>query len=82
MAESGLRWASKIAQQLRRDLVPLMKKGMVNVPKHLKSVPEFQKYMYCGSAFPMMFLLKVKEEGLFLQGVNHACPAAYLVIDE
>lgn len=49
---------------------------------HLKTVPKWQQYMLCGDSVPMAVILKAKEKGLFLEGVDYPVPAAVLLCEK
>ncbi len=49
---------------------------------HLKTVPKWQQYMLCGDSAPMAVILKAKEKGLFLEGVDYPVPAAVLLCEK
>ena len=63
--EISERWDRKISEKYKKILIPMMEQGAVTLPKHLKSVPEWQRYMWCCSSLPMMVLLRAREEGFF-----------------
>lgn len=57
----------------------------VKVPKHLTSVPDFQKLMHCCSTFPMQVILRGKKDGLFLKEHNfdnYPVPAIFIAIEK
>ena len=49
---------------------------------HLKTIPKWQQYMLCGDSVPMAVILKAKEKGLFLEGVDYPVPAAVLLCEK
>ena len=49
---------------------------------HLKTVPKWQQYLLCGDSVPMAVILKAKEKGLFLEGVDYPVPAAVLLCEK
>lgn len=75
------RYAGQMAARVREALLPVFESGYVRLPSHLKSVPKFQQYMYCGDRVPMMVIHKAKEKGLFLDGVDYPVPASLLVYE-
>jgi len=82
--EISNKYSKSISDKFHDDLMILMKNS-VKVPSHLKSVPEWQKYMNCCSTFPMLVILKAKDEGLFLKEYNldeYPVPAIFIAIDE
>ena len=52
------------------------------LPSHLKSVPKWLRYMFCGDSVPMMVIHKAREKGLFMDGVNYQVPASLLVYEK
>ena len=66
-----------ISDSFRDEFMKLMKNPVV-LPVHLKSVPEWQRYMHCCSCFPMMVILNAKEKGLFLKGADSPAPAVFI----
>ena len=72
----------KVVENIRSVLLPVFDSGYVKLPKHLKSVPKWQCYMYCGDSVPMAVILKAQEKGLILQNVQYSIPASIIVIDK
>ena len=72
----------KVVENIRSGLLPVFDSGYVKLPKHLKSVPKWQCYMYCGDSVPMAVILKAQEKGLILQNVQYSIPASIIVIDK
>ena len=66
-----------ISDKFHDELMKLMKNPVI-LPPHLKSVPQWQRYMHCCSSFPMMVILNAKENGLFLNGINSPAPAVFI----
>lgn len=54
----------------------------IEVPEHIQNVPGFQKYFYCAQFLPMMILLNMRENGLFLKDWDEPVTAAYLAYDK
>lgn len=82
--EISEKFSKSIIDKFHNELLTLMKNS-VKVPEHLKSIPEWQKYMNCCSTFTMRVVLKAKDEGLFLKGYNHyedPVPAVLIAIEE
>ncbi len=75
-------YAEKTAGYVREVLLPVFESGYVRLPSHLKSVPKWQQYMFCGDSVPMMVICKAREEGLFLSGVDYPVPASLLVYEK
>ena len=72
----------KVVESIRAVLLPVFDNGCVKLPKHLKSVPKWQCYMYCGDSVPMAVILKAQEKGLILQNVRKPIPASIIVVDK
>lgn len=75
-------YAEKIAVRIREVLLPIFESGYVRLPAHLKSVPKWQQYMFCGDSVPMAVIYKAMEKGLFLDGVKEPLPAFLMVYDK
>nr|WP_302020520.1 RNA polymerase sigma factor [uncultured Acetatifactor sp.] len=82
--ECTLSWrcAEQIAARTRDVLLSVFQSGYVKLPLHLKSVPKWQQYMYCGDSVPMMVIYRAREKGLFLDGVDYPVPASLLVYEK
>lgn len=63
------------------ELVEIIRGGRVAIPSHLKSVPDYLRYLHTDDVV-MMTLIEAKEKGLFLQGVDHKAPSSLLVIEK
>lgn len=79
--ELATRCAEALAEKVRGVLLPVFAHGCVRLPSHLKSVPEWQRYMFCASSVPMMVIYGAMERGLLLKGVSGPLPAAVLICD-
>lgn len=78
------KYSAEIAENLDKEFDKLLENA-VNLPSHLKSVPNWQKYMQCASLIPMMIVMNAHENGLFLAGCNlkeNPVPAIFLAITE
>lgn len=71
-----------VTQKAREVLLPVFQKGHVRLPGHLKSVPKWQQYMYCGDSIPMAVIFQAKEKGVFLKDVDYSLPASLLIFDK
>ncbi|MBQ4575508.1 MAG: RNA polymerase sigma factor [Clostridia bacterium] len=67
---------------LRPILLPLYESGEVKLPSHLKSVPTWQRYMFCSGSLVMAVLLKAEEKGLLLKDIKRPHPATLFVIEK
>lgn len=77
--------ASEYEQKLSRNihdvLLPVFITGYVKLPLHLKSVPKWQQYMFCGDSVPMAVIHKAIEKGLLFANVDYKVPASILVVE-
>lgn len=73
------KYDNMISDSFRDEFMKLMTNPVV-LPPHLKSVPEWQRYMDCCSCFPMMVILSAKENGLFLKGTDSPAPAVFIAV--
>lgn len=78
----ALEYEEKAASRVREILLPVFQSGWVKLPSHLKTVPKWQQYMFCGNSVPMAVILKAKDKGLFLEGVDYPVPAAVLLCEK
>ena len=74
-------YGEKIALRIREVMLPLFDSGYVRLPSHLKSVPKWQQYMFCGDSMPMAVIHKAREKGLFLDGADYPVPAFLLIYE-
>lgn len=70
-----------IAEKFHDDLVKLMV-NPVKLPPHLKSVPEFQRYMYCCSTVSMRIVKNALDNGLFPKCADYPAPAVLISVQE
>ncbi len=75
-------YARMIAARVREVLLPVFESGCVRLPSHLKSVPKWQQYMFCGNSVPMMVIYKAREKGIFLKDADYPLPAVLLVCEK
>ncbi len=64
----------------RGVLGELFQTGIVHLPAHLTSVPNWQRYMLCSDSIPMAVVHKAIEDGLLFEGITHKLPACILVV--
>lgn len=74
--------AERTAQKIREVLLPVFQSGYVRLPGHLKSVPKWQQYMYCGDSVPMAVIHRAREKELFLKGAEYPVPASLLIYEK
>lgn len=70
----------KLKERFRDIYMDIYRQGRVEVPKHLKNIPEFQKYMF-GESFPMMVLHQAKTEHMLFDENRHM-PAVIMIVEE
>ncbi len=75
-------YAERVAGKVREILLSVFQSGYVRLPKHLKSVPKWQQYMYCGNSVPMAVIFQAMEKGVFLKNVDYPLPASLLIFDK
>lgn len=71
-----------ISEKYHDELMKLMQ-NPVKLPAHLKFVPNWQRYMWCCSTFPMRVIMNAHENGLFLAGRDlkeNPVPAVFLAV--
>ena len=70
-----------IAKKFHDDFMKLMV-NPVKLPPHLKSVPEFQRYMHCCSTVSMRIVKNALDNGLFPKCADYPAPAVLLSVKE
>ncbi|MCM1299161.1 MAG: sigma-70 family RNA polymerase sigma factor [Firmicutes bacterium] len=70
-----------LAEKFRSDFIRLMV-DPVRLPPHLKSVPEFQRYMYCCSTVSMRIVENALKDGLFSKCADYPAPAVLISVKE
>ncbi len=76
---------SKIISEKFFDEISRLMKNPVKLPPHLKSVPDWLRYMNCCATFPMRVIMNAHENGLFLADRNlkeNPAPAVFLAVEE
>ncbi len=77
------KYAKEISEKFRGAFEVLCE-NPVKLPPHLKSVPNWQRYMQCASAVKMMIIMNAHENGLFLadRDLNtDPAPAVFLAVE-
>lgn len=80
--------SDKFSKEISEKFSEVFEKLLLNpvkVPSHLKSVPDWQKYMQCSSLIKMMIIMNAHENGLFFAGRNfeeNPVPAVFLAVEE
>ncbi len=71
----------RLSRDIREVLLPVFDSGYVRLPAHLKSVPKWQQYMFCGDSVPMAVIFKAMEKKLLFPGVKDKLPGVILIED-
>lgn len=82
--ELSEKYDNMISEKYHDKIMKLMQ-NPVKLPSHLKSVPNWQRYMDCCSTFSMRVIMNAHENGLFFAGRNFEekpVPAVFLAIAE
>lgn len=72
-----------ISDSFEKEFMRLMN-DPVKLPEHLRSVPEWQRYMWCCSSLTMMIILNAHNSGLFFGGRDlerSPVPAKFIAVD-
>lgn len=81
--ELSEKYDNMISEKYRGEIMKLMQ-NPVRLPPHLKSVPDWLRYLDCCSTFPMRVIMNAHENGLFLAGRSlekDPAPAVFLAIE-
>lgn len=70
-----------IAEKFHDEFIKLMK-NPVKLPSHLKSVPEWQRYMECCSTVAMRIAKNALDNGLFPKCADYPAPAVLISVRE
>ena len=81
ICELSEKYDNIISERFHDRFMELMK-NPVKLPKHLKSVPDWLRYMDCCSYFPSAVILEARERGLFLKGYDRPAPAIMLCVEK
>lgn len=82
--ELSEKYDNMISEKFHDEIMKLMH-DPVKLPPHLKSVPDFLRYMQCHATFPMRVIMNAHENGLFLAGRDlkeNPAPAVFLAFEE
>ncbi len=77
------KYSNEISEKFCGEFERLLE-NPVKLPAHLKSVPDWMRYMQCSSAVKMMIIMNAHEDNLFLAGRNlekNPAPAVFLAIE-
>lgn len=78
------KYHNEISAQCGKQFEALLE-NPVKLPSHLKSVPEWHRYMQCPSHIKMMIIMNAHENGMFLPDVDFEkdpVPAVFMAINE
>ncbi|WP_026517508.1 RNA polymerase sigma factor [Butyrivibrio sp. MC2021] len=75
------KYKKEIVETYHGKMIELVRKP-VKLPKHLKSVPNWLKYLVCCSYFPSAIISEAKDRGLFLKGYDKPAPAVILCVEK
>ena len=70
----------EISENFFDSFMPLMEKPL-EIPSHVKSYLKWMRYDKCCCYLPMMIVLKAKEDGIYLNGVEKPEAAVYLSVE-
>lgn len=76
-----LKYKEKIVNEFKAEFKVLFD-NPVETPKHIKSIPNWLKLLWCSAQFPMAVINKAVEEKSFLVDCSMPVPAVVLVIKE
>ncbi len=82
--ELSEKYDNMISEKYHDEIMKLMHYP-VKLPPHLKSVPNYLRYMQCHATFPMRVIMNAHENGLFLAGRDlkeNPAPAVFLAVEE
>lgn len=82
MSEIKKTTATKIADSIQIPFNAHIKTVKLEIPKHLKSVPEQKLYMQGVFGIPMAVINEAIDRKLFWQDIDFPCPASVFVIDK
>ena len=71
------KYKKEIVEKYYDKIVELVKNPVI-LPKHLKSVPNWLRYLECCSHFTSAIICEAKERGLFMKGYDRPAPAVIL----
>lgn len=81
--ELSEKYDAMIRESFGEEIKGLMK-GAIKLPGHLKSVPDWQRYMECCSKFSMLVVENAYKNGLFQEGYDlqvSPAPAMFLALE-
>ncbi len=76
---------SKIISEKFFDEISRLMQNPVKLPPHLKSIPDWLRYMNCCATFPMRVIMNAHENSLFLADRDlkeNPAPAVFLAVEE
>lgn len=78
--ESSEKYIAEIAEKFHNSFMTLMEKPL-EIPSHVKGYLKWLRYDKCCCYLPMMIVLKAKEEGIYLNGVEKPEAAVYMSVE-
>lgn len=75
------KYDQRLSEQFHGEYLRLMQKPVI-LPKHLKSVPNWQRYLTSCCNFPCALIYEAREKGLFLKGYDRPAPAVMLWMEK
>ena len=75
-------YTGRIYTRVRDNMLPVLREGGVKLPAHLKSVPQWQRYMLCGDSIPMAVIHEAMERGLLFADAAHPIPSVMLIVEK
>ncbi len=82
--ELSEKYDNMISEKFHNEIMKLMQ-NPVKLPQHLRSVPDWLRYLNCCSNFPMRVVMNAHENGLFLAGRDlkeNPAPAVFMAVEE
>ncbi|MCM1055052.1 MAG: sigma-70 family RNA polymerase sigma factor [Bacteroides sp.] len=81
MYELSEKWDNLISEGFHDVFMRVMKNPVI-LPPHLKSVPNWLRYMDCCSKLPMAVIVKAKDNGLFLNNAAFPSTGVFLAVEK
>lgn len=79
--EISEKWDNIISDKFHDEFMRAMENPVV-LPSHLKSVPDWLRYMECYQSLPMAVIIKAKDNGLFLKGAEFPVPGVFIAVEK
>ena len=72
----------KLVDELEEEYKSFLRGNMLELPPHLKSVPDVLRYWTVNNYIVMSVVREAYEKGLHMAGVDYVCPPCVLVYEE